>query len=236
MQSSGRPIAFGYKTAWLAAKNISNARLFAALGLRDLGEINWEQGLKHAYSWAGDNGYGRFVFVTPPLAGWTLCVSTGFFAYGDQEQPTFTALVKGLSGKLSTAVLYFSTHRVVEYHAWARATNGMLERAYAYVGESGKTLVDAGPRTPEENALGLRFFDERSPDAKSEWYWTRKDLTYPNEGYVMRLAGEWSVNPATLGEDHDEVPFGTLAEFIALQAGANGGADPAGLNWRALSG
>lgn len=50
----------------------------------------------------------------------------------------------------------------------------------------------------EEAALGIEFFDERNPAAEHDEYWDRDDLEYPDEEYVIRLAGLWSVNPQTL--------------------------------------
>ncbi len=74
-------------------------------------------------------------------------------------------------------------------------------RLYGYLGERGETLFDIGAQTDAEVSLGFRFFDERSPEAgdpKSD-YWA-EDLTFPDEGHVMQLAGKWSIDPTTLEE------------------------------------
>jgi hypothetical protein len=43
-----------------------------------------------------------------------------------------------LARRLKTEVQYFSTHRIVEAHAWGRAHPEGLGRAYVFVGESGE--------------------------------------------------------------------------------------------------
>ena len=62
------------------------------------------------------------VFVTPPLADWTLAVSTALFPPSRAE--TF---VKPLLERLSRQFVhaqYFCTHGEVELHIWARAGRG----------------------------------------------------------------------------------------------------------------
>jgi hypothetical protein len=74
------------------------------------------------------------------------------------------------------------------------------------LGESGKTLVDHGSRTPGEIELGYNYFDPDSPDAEFGAYWERDDLCYPDEEHVMEVAGKWSVNPNML--EGMELPVG----------------------------
>jgi hypothetical protein len=52
-------------------------------------------------------------FVTPPLSGWTLAMSTGFFDIADAEPAQFPELLVKLSAELGTEVQFFATHRVV---------------------------------------------------------------------------------------------------------------------------
>lgn len=203
--------SFGYKNAWVAFKTDNAAAVADVLGLRNRRPSDWATGIAAAYEYP----IGCSVFVTPPVEGWVLSVGFPFFAAVDARPPAFGNLAAGWAKQLGCEVQYFSTHRVVEAHAWARARPGGLERAYVYVGESGEKVLDLGPQSAEEQRLGFAFFDPTSPAAASEDYWTRRDLTYPGEREVMALAGLWSLDPTQLDEreagpglvgDHGEAP------------------------------
>lgn len=152
------------------------------------------------------------MFVTPPVDGWTLAVGFVLGEAADRRPPTFGALSVELANALDCEVQYFATHRVVDAHAWARATPTGLLRAYSFPGESGEKLLDEGPATTEQE-LGLSFFDPSSPLANEDSYWERRDLVHPREHHVMAIAARWSVDPSTLGERNLEVPDGILGEY-----------------------
>ena len=103
--------------------------------------------------------------------------------------------------------------RVVEAHAWARATPEGLERAYLYVGESAETVVNHGRPTAHETSLQFSFFDETRHEAQHDDYWERDDLTYPHEDDVMRLASRWSIDPSTRADRNIEVPDGLVGHL-----------------------
>ena len=107
----------------------------------------------------------------------------------------------------------FSTHRIVEYHAWAKAEGGELRRAYAYSGESGVTILDIGEASEQEHTLGFHVFDERSPQAEKESYWDNDTLTYRGEEYVVQLAGRWSIDPTRLEDRTQPVVDGWLGSL-----------------------
>jgi hypothetical protein len=130
---------------------------------------------------------------------WTFIIGFVLPPSGQDARNEIIEPLLQLSGAFSTA-LVFATHRVVEYHVWAKAVAGSLIRGYGYVGESGKTFWDEGPMTPEEQKLGFAFFDERRPEAEEDSYWEREDLDYPDEMKVMDIAGAWSLRPADLDE------------------------------------
>ena len=87
-------------------------------------------------------------------------------------------------GKEFSDVQFFGTHRVVDYHAWARVLNGKLVRHYAFVGDRAETVCDFGKLTDDERKLGLVF------DGKK----------FPAEQDVMNLAAAWSIDPSTLDQ------------------------------------
>lgn len=201
-------MSFGYKTAWFAVRSANADAVVKALRLMNPVPAKAEFAIEAAYRDVSPGLSGK-AFVTPPLGGWMLVMSTGFFDFAGEEPAQFPHALSKLSAELGAEVQFFATHRGVEGHLWARAMGGQLVLAYSYFGESGEKKVDIGEPTAEELALGFRFFDPSSPDAEAEGYWAREDLRHPDEEDVMRLAERWSVNPSVL----DEMPDGFLADL-----------------------
>jgi hypothetical protein len=195
-------------------KNGDASEIAIALGLELVGPCEWSDGIDAAYEFGSQK-----VFITPRIDGWTMCVSTGLLDLRGVEG--FAEQTAKLAAALGTEVQFFGTHRVGEAHSWARATPGKLLRAYEFVGERGETTTDLEPPTNEEQELGFRFFDERSPEAAEDGYWERPDLSFPTEECVMRLAGKGSVDPTGLEGRELESSVGTLA------LGPGGGDTPA---------
>jgi hypothetical protein len=201
-------MSFGYKTAWFAVHSSNTDSVVQSLRLSNPVPAKAQFGIDAAYG-NGSPDLSRRAFVTPPLGGWMLIMSTGFFDIADAEPAQFPNMVAKLSAELGTEAQFFATHRVVESHLWARAIGGQLVRAYSYVGESGEKKIDIGEPSAEEVALELRFFDPSSPDAEAEGYWDREDLRHPDEEDVMRVAERWSVNPSAL----TDIPDGFLTDL-----------------------
>jgi hypothetical protein len=177
--------AFGPKQAWLAIRggDVPADAVMGALGVRDLGEVDWRLGLDLAY--VNDDR----VVVTPPLAGaggraWVLVVGRWLLGPAAVD-------VAGLSAKLGTEVQFFATHRVIEFHRWERAVDGETVRAFTYIGTSGEVTRWEG--TPDATERAMRLPETRTgPD---------DDLDIVvDESDVLRLAGAWSVDPSTLGD------------------------------------
>ena len=171
-----RAIPFGYKTIWLAVRSDEPRAVVEALGGRSR-RATWKEGLAD----------GSHLFVTPPIDGWVL-VTGNLEAADTSDVDSRLAFSTALSTRLETEVQYFGTHRIVEWHAWARIVRGEVVRAHGYVGESNETLFDVGAATPDELALGFKFLNNEGPE------------TRPDERDVTRLAGRWSIDPTTLGE------------------------------------
>jgi hypothetical protein len=184
---------FGYKGAWLAVRGKTAKEVAAALRLTGTRESTWAEGIAAAYESAKGSYYSRSVFITPPIDGWTLALSTAFFAHlGDGEDPDLSAWVRRLSAELHTEVQFFATYRVSDGHAWALARDGKLVRAYCVF--DGETLVDEGKRTAVETGLEVDW--EIGPD----------------EEHVMQVAAGWSVSPADAARMPRTAPRGTLAD------------------------
>jgi len=191
------PVPFGAKMAWLALETRDTEAVATALGLREARAATWAEGI--------DAAYHSSVFVTPPLADWTLAVGTALFP-PERAEAFVKPLLERLSRQFGDAQ-YFCTHRVVELHLWARALKGRLARGYGWLGEKGLTLWDEGGQTKEERALGFGSFDGRSPAVEQA---RNTNSILPDEGGVMQLASLWSIDPTTLDEQFKEPLLGLL--------------------------
>ncbi|WP_371371930.1 hypothetical protein [Sporomusa aerivorans] len=179
------PIEFGYKCSWLAIKTNDTQKVVESLKLKDVKESDWSNGITAAYR---DNGE---VYVTPQIGEWILIIGCSLPDSGDSRYPDkITPLLIKLSSEFPE-VQYFATHRTIEYHAWAKAINGHIIRAYAYIGEQGVTIWNKGEQTKEEKELNFNFFNEKVPEANNSTYWERTDLRYPDEQDVIKLVRKW---------------------------------------------
>jgi hypothetical protein len=187
-------VGFGHKQAWLAVRDGEPALVAGALGLRELGPVSWRVGIDLSYL-TDDR-----VAMTPALAGagdgrWLLATGQWLLLHAADIDPA------GLSSALGTEVQRFATHRVVEAHEWCRAVDGVLVRAFAYVGERGEVTHWVGD--PDETEAG--FGVSAKPD-------DGESSLIVGEDDVMRVAGAWSVDPT--GLDGEPAP-GPLLMFAA---------------------
>lgn len=172
-------VGFGYKQAWLAVRGTDATTIISTLGLRDLGPASWRTGIDLAY--LTDD---RLV-LTPPLTDargvdWLLVAGRWLLRPGTPVD------VRGLSAKLNTEVQFFTSYRVDELHHWERAVDGVLVRAFEFVGETGQVTTWRGDPDEAERAIGL----PAEPDEKIDILVSEHD--------VMRIAGAWSVDPIAL--------------------------------------
>jgi hypothetical protein len=75
---------------------------------------------------------------------------------GRRDRQSIESLEKQLADLSSTfgEAHAYATHRVIEYHHWMLARNGILLRSFAYLGETGEVLSNTGPVTVTELKLG----------------------------------------------------------------------------------
>ncbi len=202
-----RPMPFGPKTAWLAIDTTDTAAVATALGLQETRAATWADGIAAAYR--------SSVFVTPPLADWTLAVGTALFP-PDRAEAFIKPLVERLSQQFGEAQ-YFGTHRDVGLQLWARARHGRLVRGRGWLGQRALVLWDEGALTPEERDLGLS--SDRPPviEPARETGITSQPLhrpadAGPDEAAVMQLASLWSIDPTALDDDFWEPATGLLGK------------------------
>lgn len=187
------PVGFGYKCMWFAIKTDNQQKVADLIGVNAPKQSNWKSGI--------DNAYDKSIFITPTIDGWTLAVGLGL-PPGDSKESLekVKELLKKLSKEFGEAN-FFCTHRVVEYHCWIKSTNGKIDRSYSYLGESGENIDISGDPTDIEKTYS--FINTFSEEAKQDDYWDREDLTYPDEELVMKIAGEWSIDPTKLDNRKD---------------------------------
>lgn len=171
------PIPFGYKTGWLCVKSDHPPAVMEVLGLRDAAPCNWECGLELA-------GRGGNLFVSPALDGWVLVVG-----WIEEDLANLSALAQKFP-----RLMFFASHRVVDYAAWASFEDGKLLRAYAYAGDEDNVLWDEGPLTPEEIGLGAAHFPRKGVN----W----DEAQFPDEETVIALSAAWGVDPGFSGKEY----------------------------------
>lgn len=164
------PRGFGHKSAWLAVQ-CAPRELADALSLVETAPANWESGLE-----ATESGG---IFITPQIKGW--CLATGLslptpneLANDARLSTAFLTLMAALEGRFDDVQL-FATHRVVEYHTWARARGGKLKRVFAWLGEQGAVVANAGETTVEEMELGLPDVTGLSLEDATDRLWEADD-------------------------------------------------------------
>lgn len=173
------PIPFGYMTGWLCVQSGDPLAVIEALGLRDTVPCNWVCGLELA-------GRGGNLFVSPALNGWVLAVG-----WIEEDLANLSVLARKFP-----RLMFFASHRVVDYAAWASFEDGKLLRAYAYAGDEDTVLWDEGPLTPEEIGLGAAHF----PRNGEEVNWA--EAQFPDEETVIALSAAWGVDTSFSGKEY----------------------------------
>lgn len=185
---------FGFKTSWLAVRGRSPERVADALGLTGRRVLDWAAGTGLAYR--------QGVYVAAPLGEWTLAHGRLHLLPGfDATEPAFPGWLRGMS-LLPGEVQFFACERVPDYHAWASARDGEIERAYCFIGERGEVPLFLGEPTPAEIETGIGVCPrEAGWESWSEADWDGWFTTTPSEHHVMAIAGRWSVDPSRIDND-----------------------------------
>jgi hypothetical protein len=213
------PVPFGYKIGWLAVRSTDRDSVVRSLQLSEPIEVTWKAGIDAVYNDAYRLlGRASKVFVSPPVDGWVFVVGDWTMGSGDEQGVhSIERLITRASAELRE-VQAFATSRVIDYHHWMIARDGALSRAFAISG--GELLADFGEPTPVE--LGFSWYPLRqdADDADDGEMDDDEAEGWPNEESVMKVAGEWSVNPQLLGPSVPSTGKGVLAVAPAAEVRA----------------
>jgi hypothetical protein len=193
-----RPQPFGYKGIWMVVKERPIGEIVQALGLQQTEPCNWANGV-----WPGSR-----VFVSPPVKGWNFIVGLPFSMRTKTVADSVGPYIVELSKKLGI-VNYFLSHRVTEFHIWARAENGKLLRGYCWLGETGETQWNEGEPAVERE-LGWKLIDENSQE-------NDPDAVIPGEENVMAVARKWCLAPVDL-KPEDAGPADGVIGWTGLES------------------
>ena len=177
------PTIFDAPVRWLAIKSANPQAVQAALGLHHARRCSWNEAVTAPFE--------PRLFIAPPIDGWVLVLGCDLPDPAEDVDACYCFLTH-LSRELGH-VQFFSANRVVNQHAWARLEAGMVQRAYAWAGE---TLWNQGPLTAAEMTLKLRCLDYT--ETTGELNIAQREMLSTNTEKVLRLAGCWSLDPASI--------------------------------------
>lgn len=180
-----QPFLFDRPSRWLVIRSGDIAKVQEALGLHNPTPCSVSEGL-------GKMGDGK-LFLSPPMDGWILVVGSGLPDPADDIDRVFHFVMR-LSHSLG-AVQFFATNRVVNHHAWIRAENNRIYRAYAWCGE---TLWNEGEVTAAERELGLKCFEYG--EQPSVFPFSAREAHFANAEKVPLLASRWSLDPTSIAQ------------------------------------
>ena len=178
---------------WLAIKSQNLLAVQSALGLHNPKPCSWM------------DGFEEKLFIAPPVNGWILVFGSGLPEPGEDVDLCYR-FVLNLSSKLGH-VQFFSVSRILHHHAWVRADDGRVVRAYAW---AGRTLWNQGRRTAAERDLDLKCFDYT--EAGGQPGFGQPEGVMGNVDKVPQLAARWSLDPAHIEERFVEHGRGVAGE------------------------
>ena len=204
-----RPLPFGYRMSWIAIKTSDTDAVIRTLDLGNPVAANWNSGIGTIYD---NNLSDAYVFVTPPVKGWTfVCGLPLPHPIGAAFTDKLTPLLAELSKEFGH-VQYFAAFPIIDFFGWVRMHQGRMIRGFI-IGDQG-VIWDKGRLTPEEKALGLKFYDlrgirGRKGDAGGAI------VLYPTEDQVLRLAASWGLDPLLIDKTNIAPALGWIASAPA---------------------
>lgn len=168
---------------WLAIRGRHPHEVEVALGMQHARVCSWGDAIAAPFE--------PRLFISPPLNGWIVVMGCDLPDPADDVDECFKFLT-ALSHRLGE-VHFFTRHRAVSHHGWARLDQGKVQRAYAWAGE---TLWNQGPMTKAERDLQMRCLGyTQSPEGLGL---AARELLSANTDKVVRLAAAWSIDPTSV--------------------------------------
>jgi len=192
-----QPSMFDIPSRWRAIKSDNLQIVQSALCMHNPIPCSWEEGMSRAHR--------QKLFVSPPVNGWILAVGSNLPDPGEDVDETFHFIVD-LSRKLGE-VQFFSVNRIFHHHAWVKANQSRILRAYAW---AGTTLWNQGPKTHAEIALRLKCCDYCQEEPR---LFAAHELMRANTEKVPLLAARWSIDPTAINAARLEKSQGIAGEF-----------------------
>lgn len=176
---------YGLPKRWVAIRSSNQQLVREAFKLHNARTCTWEEGLAEASQ--------RTLFISPPVGSWILVMGTCLpDPYDDVDQ--CYKFISDLSQKVGH-VQYFQADRVLYHHAWIRAEDGRILRAYAWAGE---TLWNQGHQSVAEAELGLHCLDYGDTSGMDTF--PPAQFIQTNTDKVVALAAHWSIDPLTVDQ------------------------------------
>lgn len=193
-----QPTGFGRKNSWFALKTNNPQLVAEIIGLNSVVISNWHTGIMAAYSYPSD-----YVFVTPEIMGWVLAVGNSLPQpeYRDKARHQWHQIMSMLSERFDET-MFFATHRVSSYAAWARFQKGSLRRLFitgdGEVEQEGEPFAEEMPML--DNLSNIEVIQEAFSQALLHGEKPIEHDYLNEEDFVLELAGKWSINPDTFHE------------------------------------
>ena len=183
--SRRRPMLLPLPPRWMAIRSSNTSFVREMLGLDPHGGTPWSEALGRCRE--------RAFFVSAPVDNWTLVIGS---AIPDPVVDVDAAyrFLTGLS-RVVGEVHFYSSDRVLNFHAWGCLRDGAVIRAYAWAGEA---LWNEGPTTLDERLLGL-VCREYGEDVEPVRY-GEVPPEQNNTERVVLLARRWSLDPVVACE------------------------------------
>ncbi|MEO0619691.1 MAG: hypothetical protein AAFZ01_10490, partial [Pseudomonadota bacterium] len=204
------PEAFGVGHAWIAVRGVDIDQVIDTLALSDVAPCNWSTGLAVVED---PRHSGSYVFVTPPVDGWTFVVGLALpYPAGRDYHDACLALMLAM-GKRFSEVQYFYACPKVGLTAWARFSQTKLRRAFAW-GDEG-VIWNRGTPDVTEHALGLKVLRmQEQTDVRGNI--DEDERGYPEAVHAVRVAAGWSLDPETFSRLPGDPALGYLGVMPRL--------------------
>ncbi|MFG2378799.1 hypothetical protein ACGFY9_46045 [Streptomyces sp. NPDC048504] len=128
--SESAPLIRACWLSWLAVATVDQAKVEKALGLTEVREITWADGVELIDEVAHDEEEPfSAVVVIPPMRGWTLVVGPYFGLPYPQQTAHVSELCRELSAQFGKAQLFFHGEQN-DGEAWLIAERGQIVRRW----------------------------------------------------------------------------------------------------------